>query len=853
MMAERLPWMPFLSGVAFAILTFLLIVPFQDRQHDWQERIGTLSNRVTFHAPKVNIFADLTAEERGAVTTFIYHQNGPNLTIGDSYGGWIDQLEVLRPNKSDALNYFDNEEQRPARYARVSTVQYDPDAAKIVDYMVGPLPVSSATTMEPLFWPYNSGRNWVTTLLPNPLLLFSLIGSIGEEMQDITRDLLGAKINLDDPLDPNSLAAGARPISFEEPMAIWLEVFRPGTRSNSISLLPQGLYLKMNMKSYHPKDWTTSAMYYNGILYPNITAFRSALKSPDFVKLSQNTDGSWTENEDYDANPSERDQPPPLSIQPFGPRYQLDKKQKYVSWMGFTFYFSTSQSTGLSLFDISFEGHRIIYSLGLQEAMAHYAGSEPMQSGLEFLDTFFGMGNMMFSLVPGYDCPAHASYVDMTYHKVNETFTNKNAICIFEYTSDAPLQRHTSEFSVTVSRNTYLVVRSVSTVGNYDYTIDYLFYLDGSIEVKVRASGYIFTSFAGHPRSTTSDTKDNDADELRSRSSPPFPHPNHRYGYQIQPSASTSMHDHTLLFRADLDISPSGLNDSFQRVSIKPFTHAYPWDTNPNHKDPSHPQPRNTMRLAHHPLTHETGLNWPKNAAEMYLIQSPELNAWAENKAYRILPGTGMGTPSHLSILNSTSLGKSAKWSESDLWVVKNKESEAQGASYLNYLCPNDPLVDFAKISDGEALNVKGGKEEEDESKSYSENEADGDDLVVYFNLGTHHVPGSSDIPNTLMHTSASSVMFIPFNYFDEDVSKYRRQGVRVDAQTRADLGWKEGMRVVGGGRYEDAGTKGKRKHVVLDVRRDLEPEVDGFFEEGGMRAVGKRVGGGIWGLWKGH
>jgi hypothetical protein len=52
---------------------------------------------------------------------------------------------------------------------------------------------------------------------------------------------------------------------------------------------------------------------------------------------------------------------------------------------------------------------------------------------------------------------------------------------------------------------------------------------------------------------------------------------------------------------------------------------------------------------------------------------------------------------------------------------------------------------------------------------------------VIYFNLGSHHVPHSGDIPNTLMHTSASSVMFTPFNFHDRDPSRHSVQGVRLN------------------------------------------------------------------------
>ena len=56
---------------------------------------------------------------------------------------------------------------------------------------------------------------------------------------------------------------------------------------------------------------------------------------------------------------------------------------------------------------------------------------------------------------------------------------------------------------------------------------DYVFSQDGSIETKVRASGYISSAFAGH---------------------------NDEYGYRIDKGRSGAMHDHALTFKADIDI-----------------------------------------------------------------------------------------------------------------------------------------------------------------------------------------------------------------------------------------------------------------------------------------------------------
>ena len=98
---------------------------------------------------------------------------------------------------------------------------------------------------------------------------------------------------------------------------------------------------------------------------------------------------------------------------------------------------------------------------------------------------------------------------------------------------------------------------------------------------------------------------------------------------------------------------------------------------------------------------------------------------------------------------------------------MQNKDEEPRSADPLNYFAPHDPLIDFNKMANGETL-------EHD-----SDSEYDGD-LVVYFNLGSHHIPHSGDIPNTLMHTSATSVMFIPHNFADRDPSRESVQGVRM-------------------------------------------------------------------------
>jgi len=392
------------------------------------------------------------------------------------------------------------------------------------------------------------------------------------------------------------------------------------------------------MTSEGTSDWFAVKWMYDGITYDSTDILRKAIKAGEVKKISLNLDGNWTLIEDFGRGTKGRELPAPAMVQATTKRYGLDPKERFVSWMGFEFYISFSQVTGITLYDIRFKGERIIYELGLQEALAHYAGDDPMQAPKAFMDTFFSMGKLMFELVPGYDCPAYADYLDTSFRENEQTKVRNNSICVFEYTADHPLQRHTSSSYVSISRNTYLVVRTVSVVGNYDYTFDNIFYLDGTVEVKVRASGYI----EGTYWSTNSSRE---------------------YGYRAHDHFATSIHDHVLNFKADLDIG--GTSNSLVRVGVEAASIDYEWD---------YIHPRNTMKLSRTLEMTETGLNWPANSKEMYVVVNDDLeNSWGEKRGYRVMPGTGVGTPSHLTVQNSTILGTSAEWATKDLWVVQHK------------------------------------------------------------------------------------------------------------------------------------------------------------------------------------
>jgi primary-amine oxidase len=103
-------------------------------------------------------------------------------------------------------------------------------------------------------------------------------------------------------------------------------------------------------------------------------------------------------------------------------------------------------------------------------------------------------------------------------------------------------------------------------MSSYDYVFDYVFYLDGSIETIVRASGYIQSAFSAN---------------------------NSDYGYQIHDALSGSMHDHSLQFKVDLDIV--GVDNTMVKHKFIPVDVDYKWSN----------VTRSTMKLSRSEVSNE--------------------------------------------------------------------------------------------------------------------------------------------------------------------------------------------------------------------------------------------------------
>jgi primary-amine oxidase len=175
--------------------------------------------------------------------------------------------------------------------------------------------------------------------------------------------------------------------------------------------------------------------------------------------------------------------------------------------MGWSFYHAYTRNLGLSFYDVRFKGERILYELSLQEAAAQYAGHSPKAASTVYHDTHYAFGQLSHSLVEGFDCPFGATMLNVTIPQSRDVETHVNSLCLFEADSGFPLARHREGWgpnfsTLGVVKASALHVRHVVTVGNYDYLFDYAFHIDASLEITVRASGYLQSS--PYYKSTTS-------------------------------------------------------------------------------------------------------------------------------------------------------------------------------------------------------------------------------------------------------------------------------------------------------------------------------------------------------------
>ena len=341
----------------------------------------------TTTAEKSNVWASLSFDEAASVKAWLHQQPSLNLTAVEDAGEWDNQIltvDTLVPKKADALAYLDGDGDLPERWAHASIVFGQYEEPYVQTFRVGPLPISNLTTVTPNIEQSTAKDAKIRVHDQTPsggYMLDTLL-----EVKDVMSDLLDTKIDSVEDFEENFYLFGIDPLWYEDGRVInWVQPWRLGPmnklpsgaefRWDDATLLPQGVYFGFDVTGRDKSQWKVLGVYYGGEFYNTLDAFRTAWQSPDFVKYKVNKGGDWSNTDKKkDAALPYDTLPPPQHIQPGGQRFEMDADAGYVKWMDFEFYTTFTRDTGLRFYDIKYKGKRIMYELGLQEAIAQYAG-----------------------------------------------------------------------------------------------------------------------------------------------------------------------------------------------------------------------------------------------------------------------------------------------------------------------------------------------------------------------------------------------------------------------------------------------------------------------------------------------
>jgi primary-amine oxidase len=185
---------------------------------------------------------------------------------------------------------------------------------------------------------------------------------------------------------------------------------------------------------------------------------------------------------------------PLITSQPEGVDFTISGNE--LAWDNWKLHFRVEQRDGLILSRIRYNDHgrerSIVYRASLAELFVPYADPTSNWYYRTFLDEGeFGFGKSTSPLVPNKDCPTNAVFRSVTIPGDDGVpVTIPNAICVFERTPHLAVHHFDIFTNTQIAKSgREIVMRYAAIVGNYDYIFDWTFMQDGTVMVRVGASG----------------------------------------------------------------------------------------------------------------------------------------------------------------------------------------------------------------------------------------------------------------------------------------------------------------------------------------------------------------------------
>ncbi|KGM14007.1 primary-amine oxidase [Cellulomonas bogoriensis] len=413
------------------------------------------------------------------------------------------------------------------------------------------------------------------------------------------------------------------------------------------------------------------------------------------------------------TGPSRTSQRPIEITQPRGPSFTLDGG--HLRWEGWDLHIGFDAREGLVLHRVGFHdrdrGGRlrpVLDRASISEMVVPYGDPSPVRSWQNYFDTGeYLVGRYANSLELGCDCVGDITYMDVVLadeHGHPRTLTH--AVCLHEEDAGV-LWKHTDLWtgSAETRRNRRMVISFFTTVGNYDYGFYWYLYLDGTIEMEVKATGVVFTS--AHPGG------------------------DQPYATQIAPGLGAPFHQH--LFCARLDVAVDGPRNRVDEVDAVRVP-AGPGNERGNaFTRRSTPLVRESRAMRH--ADPAVGRTWR--------ISNPESsNRVGEPVAFVLHP---QGLPTLLAD-DGASITARAGFATRHLWVTRYDPQEQYAAGDLVNQHPG-----------GAGLPAYAARDRD----------LDGQELVVWHTFGLTHFPRTEDWP--VMPVDRAGFRLTPSGFFDRN------------------------------------------------------------------------------------
>jgi primary-amine oxidase len=286
---------------------------------------------------------------------------------------------------------------------------------------------------------------------------------------------------------------------------------------------------------------------------------------------------------------------------------------------------------------------------------------------------------------------------------------------VFERSGGDPAWRHAESVNQTYEGrpNVELVVRMAAAIGNYDYLFDWVFNDSAEIEVRVGATGIDALKGVAARRmgdaSAASDT---------------------RYGTLVAPNLVAINHDHFFNFRLDLDVD--GPANSFNHDVYRPKL--LPSGSPRRSIYEVEPRIAATEKAAQ--------LDSHDGPSKMRVLNESRTNVVGNAVSYEVL----VANHARLLLDPQDWPARRARYLRHDVWVTPYAPEERYaGGQYALASRGDDGLAVWAE-RDRPIRNQ---------------------DIVVWVNLGMHHLPRAEDLP--VMPSIWDSFRLRPHNFFNRN------------------------------------------------------------------------------------